>query len=316
MKKTCFLLFLILLLPISSLHSKAVTKGSFLVVKGEIKVVRGKNESVAPKVGTTVYPGDTIISASNARAKIMMEDRNVIHISPNTEVKIETYINDGQQKNVELSLKEGKVRNEVKQVYDGEQNKFLIKTPTAVAGVRGTNFITSFDTASNQTKIITFSGKVELTNIPSAPGVQPTTVIVSKGETAESSSTQAPGSPKVMAPEELKKQDSDSKVSDKDPGSSSQNQPASGTPKKEEKTDKKKQEAGSSSSASRIVDTQDQSIKTFDKLPDGQGTPGSTAIGTPPPVFQPPPPPVNNLSGDAIRQQNDKTKVKIVPRPN
>lgn len=314
MKKTYFFLFLLVLLPISYLHSKAVTKGSFLVVKGDVKIVRS-SETVAPKVGTTVFPGDTIISANDARAKIMMEDRNVIHISPNTEVKIETYINNGQQKNVELSLKEGKVRNEVKQVYDGEQNKFLIKTPTAVAGVRGTNFITSFDKSNNQTKIITFSGKVELTNIPTAPGGQATTVVVSKGETAESSATQSPGTPKAMSPDELKKQDNESKVSDKNQSDSAQNQPASSLQNKDSKSDKKKQEIGSSSSASRIVDKQDQSIKTFDKLPDGQGTPGSAA-GTPPPVFQPPPPPVNNLSGDAIRQQNEKAKVKIVPRPN
>jgi hypothetical protein len=62
--------------------------------------------------------------------------------------------------NVELSLERGKIRATVEQKYDGDKNKFNVKTPTAVAGVRGTDFLTSFNTESQKSNVITFSGVV------------------------------------------------------------------------------------------------------------------------------------------------------------
>jgi hypothetical protein len=275
--------------------------GTFMVVKGEVKVLRA-SETLKAKVTMSVYPGDTILSAKDSRAKIVMQDKNIIHISPNTEIKIETYVNNGQQKNVELNLKEGKVRNNVEQTYDGQKNKFIIKTPTAVAGVRGTQFITSFDKKTNETKIVTLHGKVELTNLPSKPGIPQTTVVISKDETASTSSEQPPKPPQPVSPDQMKNIDQDSTVGGKD-SSAKNNDPAkSNEPKK---GDIKKQPEA------RVEDPQDQSPKTFDKLPDIKGA--TPPAGSPPPAFQPPPPPINNLPGDAIRQQNEKSRVKVVP---
>lgn len=276
--------------------------GTFMVVKGDVKIQRA-SETLKAKVTMSVYPGDTIISAKDSRAKIVMQDKNIIHISPSTEMKIETYVNNGQQKNVELNLKEGKVRNNVEQTYDGQKNKFIIKTPTAVAGVRGTQFITSFDKTTNETKIVTLHGKVELTNIPSKPDVPQTTVVVSKDETASTTSAEPPKPPQPVPADQIKTIDKDSTVGNKD------NAPKTtepGKPNEPKKGDLKKPPEA------RVEDPQDQTPKTFDKLPDIKNT--APQAGTPPPAFQPPPPPINNLPGDAIRQNNEKSKLKVIPR--
>ncbi|MBY0384191.1 FecR family protein [bacterium] len=277
--------------------------GTFMVVKGEVKVLRA-SETLKAKVTMSVYPGDTILSAKDSRAKIVMQDKNIIHISPSTEMKIETYVNNGQQKNVELNLKEGKVRNNVEQTYDGQKNKFIIKTPTAVAGVRGTQFITSFDKKTNETQIVTLHGKVELTNIPSKPDIPQTTVVVSKDETASTTSTEPPKPPQTVPADKMKAIDKDSTVGNKDSAPKT-NDPGK-APETPQKGDLKKQPEA------RVEDPQDQSPKTFDKLPDIKNT--TPLAGSPPPAFQRQPPPINNLPGDAIRQNNDKARVKVVPR--
>lgn len=270
--------------------------GLFMVVKGEVKVVRG-SETLKAKVPLGVYQGDTVISSKDARAKIVMNDKNVIHISPSTELKIETYVNDGQQKNVELNLKEGKVRNNVEQTYDGDKNKFIIKTPTAVAGVRGTQFITSFDKGRNETKIVTLQGRVELTNLPTQTGAAATTVVINKGESSTATAEAPPAPPQAVPADQMKNIDQDTTVKTTDkkaPSAAESNGRASDTKKAPE---------------ARVEDPQDQSPKTFDKLPEVK-SPTPTAA-TPPPAFQRPPPPINNLPADAIRQQQEKTKVKI-----
>lgn len=278
------------------------TTGVFMVVKGDVKVKKANLEVLKAKVTLSVGAGDTVISGSDSRAKIVMEDKNIIHISPNTELKIETYVNNGAQKNVELHLKEGKVRNNVEQSYDGDKNKFIIKTPTAVAGVRGTQFITSFDKISNQTKIVTLQGRVELSNIPNKPGIAPTTVVINKGETSSASAEQAPAAPQPLPFEQIKTMDRESTGAATD--SSAKKDTINDAPMAK---DSKK-----TRTETRVEDKQDQSPQTFDKLPDIKNT--APGVAAPAPAFQPPRPPINNLPGDAIRQQNEKTKVKIIPQ--
>ncbi len=188
--------------------------GMFMVVKGDVKVQNGNNQANAAKVGLKVAVGDTIISGADSRAKIVMSDRNVISISPSTQIKIEKY-QTGANRNVELSLSEGKVRNNVEQEYDGEKTKFLIKTPTAVAGVRGTQFVTSYDVKMKITDVVTLKGQVAFSNLTSSA-----TVLVNKGEQSTMKKDQAPDKPKIAAPEILKSIDhdfSDAKTKSEDP---------------------------------------------------------------------------------------------------
>lgn len=202
--------------------------GVFMVVKGDVKVsVGGKAESSA-KVGTKVNAGDMIVTGTDSRAKIVMSDRNIINLSPNTKLKIESYVNDGKSKNVNLSLLEGKVRNNVEQKYDNDKNKFEIRTPTAVAGVRGTQFITSYDGVSQKTEVITLQGQVELRNLaPTTGAAKEEKVLVEKGEKSTvASGGAAPEPPQKMPPETLKEVDRDTTVKNKEaPAQTSANTP-------------------------------------------------------------------------------------------
>src|SRR5688500_17595879 len=138
-----FSLLIILGAPLAYANS---IHGVFQVVKGDVQIITQSSKTqTKAKIGSKVYHGDTITAGKDSRAKIVMVDKNEISVSPDSKVVIENYEYQPQadKKNVMLSVLYGKVRAKVEQKYDDQKNKFQVKTPSAVAGVRGTDFFTS-----------------------------------------------------------------------------------------------------------------------------------------------------------------------------
>lgn len=203
------LMILLSLFFTSLCFAAEVSYGIFMVVKGDIKVINVKNETISAKVGVKIFQGETVISGADSRAKIVMSDRNVINISPDTKLKISKYENDvtSGSKSVELNLLEGKVRNNVEQTYDGEKSKFIIKTPTAVAGVRGTQFSTAFDPGTRMTEIVTLKGSVTLATLSARGEIIGKPVIVKKGQATRAAAGSPPETPQAVPKEDLNKID-------------------------------------------------------------------------------------------------------------
>lgn len=201
-------------------------QGVFMVVKGDVKLTAGAKTDPA-KVGTKVGPGDTITSGPDSRAKIVMADKNVINISPDSKITIEKYENDGKEKkSVELKVEYGKLRASVEQKYDGEKSKFNIKTPTAVAGVRGTDFLTGFNAANRTTQVVTFSGTVAF-GTPGPGGTIQNAVFVQPGQMTTSVGGKPPEKPVAMPKDQLNKMNNESDGSAKNQGPGGDRQPAS-----------------------------------------------------------------------------------------
>ncbi|PIS11463.1 MAG: hypothetical protein COT73_03845 [Bdellovibrio sp. CG10_big_fil_rev_8_21_14_0_10_47_8] len=196
-------------LPMTSFAEDA--SGLMMVVKGDIKVTTKAGKTEAAKVGRKVVAGDTILAGADSRAKIVMSDKNVINISPDSKIIIEKYENDGKKKNVELNVLYGKVRASVEQKYDGDKSKFNIKTPSAVAGVRGTDFITGYNAQTRVAQIITFSGTVAVGQ-PGPGGTIKNPVFVQPGQMTQAGLGQTPEAPKSVPKEDLNKMNSESKA--------------------------------------------------------------------------------------------------------
>ncbi len=204
---------IIVLLFTPVLASANASYGLFMVVKGDVKVINVQNQSNPVKVGSKILPGETVVSGADSRAKIVMSDRNVINISPGTTLKIEKYENNPQtgEKNVLINLQDGKARTNVEQKYDGEKNKFQIRTPTAVAGVRGTQFLVSFDASSQMTQVVTLKGAVSFAPANLSGAIGGEAVMVRKGEsTSVAPGAAAPEPPKAIPKEELRRIDKES----------------------------------------------------------------------------------------------------------
>lgn len=227
-------------------HAYAQASGTFMVVKGDVQVTSKAGETQKAKIGMKVQESDIISSGADSRAKIVMSDKNVINISPDTKLELEKYIFDpnSDNKQVSLNVLQGKVRATVEQKYDGEKNKFHVKTPSAVAGVRGTDFLTSFSPTNKETKIVTFEGRVAV-GLPGPNGSISNPVYVNPGQTTSAQGGAAPSKPQPVPANDLKNMNSESQA--EAPKSSDKKDTASGDNKekeeKEEKKEEKKEEA-------------------------------------------------------------------------
>ncbi len=131
---------------------------------------------------------DGIRTGPSSRVKIKIL-KGALTLGPNSQVLIENYLR--KTRDVEtLSMLYGKIRA----VIDPKQNKkksFRIKTPSSVAGVRGTDFYIEFDPNKNVTKQATLTGKVEVEQVGSKQKV-----VVESGNQVEVKKVVLPQAPK------------------------------------------------------------------------------------------------------------------------
>jgi hypothetical protein len=188
--------------------------GVLRVVKGDVQIKSVKTGQTAmARVGEQVFPGDIILTGKDSRAKIVMVDNNELNVLPESQFEIQHYEfdPDKDKKDVLLNVIYGKVRSKVEQKYDGRSSKFQVKTPSAIAGVRGTDFMTSFDKTSNTTQVVAFQGTVEFGKTGSG-GLITGAVSVTPGKMATSVAGAAPGAPVSVPKDQFAKMDNESKA--------------------------------------------------------------------------------------------------------
>ncbi len=262
--------------------------GLFMVVKGDVKLISGTKAPFPAKVGTKVLVGDMVTTGADSRAKIVMVDRNVINVSPDSKMQIAKYSTDATTgaKNVEIKLDEGKIRNNVEQSYDGEKSKYILKTPTAVAGVRGTQFVTSFNSRTQKTEVVTMKGQVSFASMLNGKIVGKP-VVVNKGETTASSPGAPPEKPKALPKNELKEIDKDSTAATKTKNETVADNKSEGAKPGDGPKDGPKDAPKDGASG----DPQKRDPASAPMAEGSMMRPEDVA-GVPPPVLGPPPPPL------------------------
>jgi len=129
---------------------------------------RGRNLRVA--VGTRVMPGDLVSTKTGARVKILMSDSSVLSLGPNSKMRIRSYSHNRRTRqtaaNYDLVYGRGRARVPKRA---GVRKNIRFRTPTAVAGVRGTELIIEYDPVTGQTRIIAVDGTVTVED-PNNPG--------------------------------------------------------------------------------------------------------------------------------------------------
>ncbi len=136
--------------------------GIVTIVKGSPVVQNDKGEQKPLAKGAKVFESDTIITSATSLVRLVMMDTNIIDVYPNSKLLIKEYVYNPKEnlKNVSLEVAEGKIKSTVKQKYDNDKNKYNVKTPVIVAGVRGTTFLAEHEVKSNRSKIFTQEGHV------------------------------------------------------------------------------------------------------------------------------------------------------------
>lgn len=163
--------FLMLAGTFSFLFSQeAVGKVVSLEGKAE-KQAEDSGEWAALSLEDEIHERDTIKTLENSRMEIFFVDGSSVSIGAETSVKVEKLMCSPAKNYREGKFKVimGKVRFNVGKLFS-KNSTFEVRTPTAVAGVKGTSFIV-WVTSEQLTQLLGINGSVTVKNIlPSVEG--------------------------------------------------------------------------------------------------------------------------------------------------
>lgn len=153
-------LVLIALMTTSAWAQKKVAVVKLL--KGDVDVLTlGKTSKL--KTEDWVESGAVVKTAEKSFVKLVFIDKSQMNIGPNSEMKIEKF---GEKDSGVIDLVKGKIRSQVTKDYlqmDKNKSKLFIKTPNAVMGVRGTDFLISTNGATTST--VLFEGAISFNRL-------------------------------------------------------------------------------------------------------------------------------------------------------
>lgn len=140
--KLLFGLATMLVLASNSGSVYAAIAGRVQYVHGKVQLTTAIGVTYAIKKGDAVNEGDTLLSSPTASAQIRMADGGMVAMRPDTKLKIERFVFDGQQDGTErsfFSLFKGGFRAITGTI--GKKNKvnYRITTPATTIGIRGTD---------------------------------------------------------------------------------------------------------------------------------------------------------------------------------
>lgn len=150
----CFLFFFTSVFAVA-----AETIGMIVQIEGQVEVMHKRDlPKEKAKLGFIIVKGDQIFTAAGSSAKVQFVDKNILVLTANSHLRIDEY--KMKENQVELDLIEGQVRSQVEKIYNEEKSFYRVRTQSSVTGVRGTDYLVSFDKTNKHSRIVTFKGKV------------------------------------------------------------------------------------------------------------------------------------------------------------
>ncbi len=140
--------------------------GHLTQVEGRVELLKGGKLPALPlKADDTVEPGDVIRTKSLSKAQITFIDNSILTLSQDARIAIEEFTYDPNQgkRHAVLEMFQGLALAVVNKIIKIEEPDFVIKTQTAVVGVRGTEF--GIRIQPNSSTILNFTGRTQVGNI-------------------------------------------------------------------------------------------------------------------------------------------------------
>jgi hypothetical protein len=169
--------------------------GTVAAFEGVAEIERGGTRTPAVN-GAPITLGDQLWTGRPGRLQIVFEDDSLLTLEDDSHVTVDEHVFDpaksGGVRSL-LGLLRGKVAAVVSDYYHQPGTRYEIKTPNAVAGVRGTEFAVSYNLDRDVTEVIGISGVVSVYSAvdPSAPGI-----LVTANEATTVVADQPPSAPR------------------------------------------------------------------------------------------------------------------------
>lgn len=117
---------------------------------GEVMIVSNKTEKPA-KVGDILITGDGIRTGADSIADILYGSEGIIRIQPDSNILVSSLM-DPATGDSQLDMPQGRIYVTLSKLKKGD---FSVKTPTAVASVRGTSFRITADEKASRLDVVT-----------------------------------------------------------------------------------------------------------------------------------------------------------------
>ena len=120
--------------------------GLIKVSSGDVQIQRGANKLPAT-VGAGLQTSDVIVTGANGSAGITFSDNSLVSIGPDSVFAIEKYQFDSTTYAGEFegNLKQGRLAAVSGKMVKQSPESMKIRTPSAIMGVRGTEFLVQVD---------------------------------------------------------------------------------------------------------------------------------------------------------------------------
>ena len=153
MKKIILILIAVMVFPFGCTREKADEYSMITFMIGEVM----KNDGKA-RIGDILKEKDIIRTGKDSFCDIKIGD-SLIRVKQLTNVVLSVLVRSGNLDNTTIDMDTGKMLCKPKKLIKSET--FFVKTPTAVAGVRGTQFTVEAD-AKGTSRIKVFDGSVKV----------------------------------------------------------------------------------------------------------------------------------------------------------
>jgi len=148
--------------------------GTVATLEGTADVGRGDTWTAAA-LGTAISLGDQVRTGNPGRLSIVFQDDSVLTVADDSQLVIDQQVfnpSGGVVRSL-IGLLRGKLNAVVGEYYHEPGSAYEVKTVTAVAGVRGTEFSVSYNPITELTEVMAVSGVVQVHSMldPTGPGV-------------------------------------------------------------------------------------------------------------------------------------------------
>ena len=195
MKKTAKALLLILCLfalKMAPAYAEALTV-RITQINGTVQVMKGTGAFVAAKAGQKAGKGHVIKTAANSSCILNWSSGHAVKVSAMSVVTVEHAEKNGDTENSRIAVGNGKLYAKVGKL-SSVSSEFTIKTPTAIAGVRGSEIMV--EATEQSSSFMVLEGSFEVT-------ADSVAYIIDENYQMDIEPGVAPAAPEPIPPQEL-----------------------------------------------------------------------------------------------------------------
>jgi len=157
MKKRSFIIFCLFLFCTNLNAKQTFGKITLPLGKVEVSSIPGKWERAKPN--QPVYEGNVIRTEARSRCEITLTGGGKVRISENSELELNEAEVKPMVKSFNANLRKGNAWVSAKAAF-GEKKSINLRTPTAVAAIRGTKYRAK--AGDDESSVLVYEGKVDV----------------------------------------------------------------------------------------------------------------------------------------------------------